>query len=80
MQKIKSQVTYTAKQTKQIANRATENVLLIVMAILSDKYKFDGNKLEDFMCQVQFASQQVGYNLNRTEILEIIKRHTGYDV
>ena len=80
MQKRKSEISYSAKQTRQIAKRATENVLLIVMAILADKYKFDGDKLEQFMVQVQFASGQIGENLDRAEIVEIIKRHTGYEM
>jgi len=77
----KQQITYSPKQVRQVSHRATENVLLIVMAILADKYKFDEDKLERFMMQVQMASTSIDDNvLNRTEILEIIKKHTGFEM
>lgn len=80
MQK-KKQIMFSPKQVRQVSNRATENVLLIVMAILADKYKFGEDKLERFMCEVQTASTSIGDNvLNRTEILEIIKKHTGFEM
>ena len=72
---------FTAKQCKQIATRSTENIMLIVMALLADKHKFDEDKLEKFMVDVQFASTQItDMALNRTEILAIIKKHTGFEM
>ena len=80
MQKQK-QIMYSPKQVRQISHRATENVLLLVMAILADKYKFSEDKLERFMCEVQTASTCIDENvLNRTEILGIIKKHTGFEM
>ena len=79
MQKKKKPITFTVKQTRVIAKESATNVLLVVMAILSDKYKFDADKLEKFMSEVQFASSNLWDTIDRKDLIEIIKRHTGYD-
>jgi len=75
---------YTYKMVKQItemtSKKATENVLYIVLATLSDRYKFDAKDLEKFMAEVTAASRLLGDYVTREDLKAIIEKQTGIEV
>lgn len=67
---------YTPKQVETHVKYHMENVLLVVLATLCDKYKFNHDKLREFSKDVQEGGQFVtDLRISRTELLDIIAKH-----
>lgn len=68
--------TYTYKEVELISRRACDNVLLGVVAVLVDRYKFRGEKLEKFMKEVAFTMNNRDL-VNRQELKDIILKYVN---
>lgn len=66
--------TYTYKEVELISRRACDNVLLGVVAVLVDRYKFRDEKLEKFMKEVAFTMNNRDI-VNRQELKDIILKY-----
>ena len=65
---------YTYKEVELISRRACDNVLLGVVAVLVDRYKFRDEKLEQFMKEVAFTMNNRDL-VNRQDLKDIILKY-----
>ena len=73
------QKNYTYKEVREVARQTGDNVALTFLAVLSDKYKFDEEKLTDLMRHCALVKNNPDV-INRQDLRDIIEKHTGVDI